>query len=188
MGLPVFASGGISAYASMSVVLYQGEGSTMDDKVRQGIGAALGRIPSGMFILTACHEERRGGMLCSWVQQLCFEPPMISVAVAKGRPIMPLISESRCFGLCQLSKDDKVVLRKFAGGNNVSEDPFLGFDLLHNTSGIPIFSSAMAYVECELAAHLDVEGDHDLFVGKILAGKANAAEPIVHLRDNGFRY
>lgn len=160
----------------------------MDEKTKQGIAGALGRIPSGLFILTAGHEDRRGGMLCSWVQQLCFEPPMVSVAVAKGRPIMPLISESRKFGLCQLSKDEKVILRKFSAGWDANEDPFLGFDLLPNTSGIPIFAGAMAHMECELAAHLDVEGDHDLFVGKILAAGTTGAEPIVHLRTNGLRY
>lgn len=160
----------------------------MDEKVKQGIGAALGRIPSGMFILTACHEDRRGGMLCSWVQQVCFEPPMVSVAVAKGRPIMPLISESRSFGLCQLSASDKIILRKFAGGTDANEDPFLGFDLIDTATDIPIFASAMSYFECELASHLDVEGDHDLFVGKILVGKSNGNEPVIHLRENGFRY
>jgi flavin reductase (DIM6/NTAB) family NADH-FMN oxidoreductase RutF len=160
----------------------------VDENVKQGIAGALGRIPSGLFILTAAHEDRRSGMLCSWVQQLCFEPPMVSVAVAKGRPIMPLISESRRFGLCQLSKDDKVVLRKFSSGVDSSEDPFLGFDLIHNTTGIPVFANTLSYFECELASHLDVEGDHDLFVGRILAAGTQGGEPVIHLRSNGLRY
>lgn len=160
----------------------------VDENNRQGIAGALGRIPSGLFILTAAHEDRRGGMLCSWVQQLCFEPPMVSVAVAKGRPIMPLISESRRFGLCQLSKDDKVILRKFSAGVDSNEDPFLGFDLVHNATNIPVFANTLSYMECELASHLDVEGDHDLFVGRILSASTTGGEPIVHLRNNGLRY
>lgn len=160
----------------------------MDEQTKKGIGSALGRIPSGMFILTAAHEERRGGMLCSWVQQVCFEPPMVSVAVGKGRPIMPLISESRRFGICQLSKDDKVILRKFTGGHDPSEDPFLGFELKHLASGVPVFEKSLTYLECELTSHLDVEGDHDLFVGRVLSGGTPGGEPIVHLRANGFRY
>lgn len=159
-----------------------------DDKLKQGIAGALGRIPSGLFILTAGHEDRRSGMLCSWVQQLCFEPPMLSVAVAKGRPIMPIISESRKFGICQIAKEDKVVLRKFSAGVNPGEDPFLSFDLVPTATGIPVFSSTLSYFECELAAHLDVEGDHDLFVGKVLAANTRGGEPIVHLRSNGLRY
>ena len=151
------------------------------------LAQAIGRIPSGLFVLTAAHEDRRAGMLVSWVQQLCFEPPMISVAVGKGRPIMPLISESRRFGLCQLAEDDKLLLRKFAGGIDADDDPFLGLELAG--ASVPILSSSMSYLECDLACHLDVEGDHDLFVGQVHAGRVNRnSEPKVHIRRNGMRY
>ena len=161
----------------------------MDDKTRQNVGAAIGRIPSGLFILTAQHEDHRAGILVSWVQQVCFQPPMVSVAIAKGRAIMPLISESRRFGLCQLAKGDKVLTRKFAPGLDSSEDPLLGFELVHNTAlGLPILASALGYLECELTCHMDVEGDHDLFIGLVRAGNCAAGEPMVHLRDNGFKY
>lgn len=154
-----------------------------------GIAAALGRIPSGLFILTARHEDRRSGMLASWVQQVCFQPPMISVAVAKGRPIMPLISESRRFGICQLPDNDKIIMRKFAGGTDQNEDPFLGFELVPDTlGGVPIFAKVLGYLECELTCHMDVEGDHDLFVGVVRNGAYIGGNPHIHLRENGFKY
>lgn len=154
------------------------------------LAKALGRIPSGLFVLTAEHEDRRAGMLVSWVQQMCFQPPMLSVAVGKGRPIMPLISESRRFGLCQLGDDDKLLMRKFAGGVELDEDPFLGLELVHGGGvEVPVLANAMAYMECVLACHLDVEGDHDLFVGQIVGGKLNrAVDPKIHIRTNGLRY
>ncbi len=162
---------------------------TMDDKMRQGVGAALGKIPSGLFILTARHEDHRAGILVSWVQQVCFQPPMVSVAIAKGRAIMPLISESRRFGLCQIADTDQVLQRKFAAGVDGSDDPFLGFELLHTTVlNVPILANALAYLECELTCHMDVEGDHDLFIGSIRAGSSAAGKPRVHLRENGFKY
>lgn len=160
-----------------------------DENIKQAIGASLGRIPSGLFILTAKHEDRRFGMLASWVQQVCFHPPMISVAIGKGRPIMPLISESRRFGVCQLPKGEKVILRKFAGGAEQGADPFLGFDLVHDTVlGLPLLAHAMGFLECELTCHMDVEGDHDIFVGVVRNGRYFGGEPYVHIRDNGFKY
>ena len=161
-----------------------------DQELRNAIGSALGRIPSGLFILTAQHEDRRSGMLTSLVQQACFEPPMVCVAVAKGRAIMPLISESRKFGLCQLASNDKVMLRKFSGGVAPGDDPFLGFDLLEShLPGVPIVASALAYLECELTCHMDVEGDHDLFVGVVRSGgEPNPGEPHIHVRKDGFHY
>lgn len=159
------------------------------DSERESIGKALGRIPSGLFILTARHEDRAGGMLASWVQQVCFEPAMVVVAIRKGRPIMPLISESRKFGLCQIGTEDKTLMRKFAAGSEEGEDPFLGMDLVDtNSARVPLLKQALAYMECEVACHMDVEGDHDLFVGKILRGAYQGGEPRVHLRENGFSY
>ncbi|MFW6058894.1 MAG: flavin reductase family protein [Phycisphaeraceae bacterium] len=160
---------------------------------REQISSALARIPSGLFILTAEHEERRMGMLASFVQQVCFEPAMVTVAVAKGRAIMPLISESRQFGLCQLGENDKVMMRKFAAGVAPNEDPFLGFELTHGQlPNLPLLAASLAYLECELTCHMDVEGDHDLFVGTIRGGACNPKrqkdKPHVHLRKSGFDY
>ena len=36
----------------------------------QSLAAALGRIPSGLFILTVGHGEGATGMLASWVQMM----------------------------------------------------------------------------------------------------------------------
>ncbi len=161
----------------------------MDEKTRQCVGAAIGRIPSGLFILTARNEDRRLGMLTSWVQQVSFKPPMISIAIAKGRPIMPLISESRRFGLCQLPSDDRVFLRKFAGHIDPAEDPFLGFEMNGDTvTDLPILANVLGYLECEVVCHLDVDGDHDLFVGQARGGNFISGEPYIHLRQNGFSY
>ncbi len=157
--------------------------------VTAGIAAAIGRIPSGLFVLTARHEDRRAGMLASWVQQVCFAPPMVSVAVAKGRTIMPLISESRHFGLCQLPEGDRVIMRKFVGGIDPSEDPFLGFDLVPETiGGLPILAKSLAWLQCEVVCHVDVEGDHDIFVGVARSGAYVGGQPAVHLRENGLKY
>jgi flavin reductase (DIM6/NTAB) family NADH-FMN oxidoreductase RutF len=156
---------------------------------REAIGLALGRIPQGLFVLTAQSEDRRAGMLASWVQQASFDPPMISVAVAKGRPIMPLISDSHQFGLCQLAADEKVILRKFAGKTAGSEDPFLGFELVENTVlNLPILAGALCYLECQMTTHLDIEGDHDLFIARVAGAGCGKGEPHVHLRENGLKY
>lgn len=153
------------------------------------IGDALGRIPSGLFILTAAFEDRRLGMLASWVQQAAFEPPMISVAIAKGRPIMPLISNSHQFALCQIAKGDKVMIRKFSARIEPPEDPFLGFEMISNpVNKAPVLAGTLCYLECDLVCHMDYEGDHDIFIGKVAAGRLHDGEPMVHLREHGFKY
>jgi len=160
-----------------------------DEPLKQRVGAAIGRIPSGLFILTAWNEDRRMGILTSWVQQVSFKPPLISVAVAKNRPIMLLISESKRFGICQLPKDEKLIMRKFAGQIDPSEDPFLGFEMICDTvMRLPILANVLGYLECEVTCHLDVDGDHNLFVGRVQGGDYLSGEPHVHIRKNGFSY
>ena len=161
-----------------------------EDEAKRGIAQPLGKVPSGLFILTARHEDKTAGMLASWVQQVCFAPPMVSVAIAKGRSIMPLISGSRKFGLCQLRKSEKVIHRKFSShGTDLSEDPFLGFEMASDTAlSLPILAQCLSYLECVVACHIDVEGDHDLFVGQVMAGRYNQGKPWIHVRDDGFVY
>ena len=163
----------------------------LDQGTTDGVAKALGRIPSGLFIMTAAHEDRRMGMLTSWVQQVGFQPPMVSVAIGKGRPILPLISESRQFALCQLPEGDRLLMRKFAGSIDPGEDPFLGFDLVKEQKSVaPILAACLSYVECDVTCHMDVEADHDLFIGTVIGGGMGnvGADPHVHLRENGLRY
>ncbi len=165
----------------------------LEPKIRESVGQAMGRLPSGRFILTAASGEKRMGIVVSFVQQACLTPPMVTVAIAKGRAIMPLISESRQFGLCQLAEDDKIMLRKFRPFNDasVTDDPFLGFEMIRGEMPkLPILSNTLAYLECVLVSHMDIEGDHDLFVGVVRGGsllKANK-QPQVHLRESGQDY
>ncbi len=162
---------------------------TVTPEQREPIGAALANLPGGVWVLTSDQEERRMGMLVGWVQQMCFEPAMVTVAIAKGKAIMPLISESRRFALCQIGDADRVMHRKFSQEPEPHEDPFLGFELVHPRQvGLPILKTSVGYVECELSCHMDVEGDHDLFVGRIISAARFGGEPIVRLRESGFEY
>lgn len=162
----------------------------MDDNQRSAMSSALGVIPSGLFVLTAAHEDRRLGMLVSWVQQVCFEPAMVSISIQKGIPIMPLISESRQFALCQVGTEDRTLIRKFGQQTDLGDDPFLGQQLIKPMMPkLPIIGSAKSYLECELVCHMDVEGDHDVFVGAIRgAGFKPPFEPMVHIREDGMSY
>lgn len=165
-------------------------GWPMDEALRNVVGSALGAIPSGLFVLTAAHDDRRLGTLVGWVQQACFDPPMISVAICKGTPIMPLVSESRHFGLCQLAADDRTLIRKFANATDPGDDPFLGVSLAKpHVHKLPLLEAAHAWFECELSCHMDVDGDHDLFIGTVLHAKHDGPfDPAVHLREDGFGY
>ena len=85
------------------------------------------------------------------------------------------------------------MVRKVAKFNGAAgtEEPFLGFELLQGVlAKLPILSNTMTYLECELVSHMDVEGDHDLFVGAVRGGalRQPKSQPHIRLRDSGQDY
>ena len=58
---------------------------------QKNLASALGRLPSGVFILTLARDGVETGMLASWVQQCAFKPPMVSFVIQRGRAIADLL-------------------------------------------------------------------------------------------------
>ena len=67
----------------------------------------LGRLPSGLFILTIGTGPRATGMLTSWVMQAGLQPPMVSVAVKLGRYVCDWITAGQPFVLNLVGKQQK---------------------------------------------------------------------------------
>ena len=77
-----------------------------------------------------------------------------------------------------------MLLRKFSQRIEPPEDPFLGFNLVQPTiNAAPVLADALGYLECDLVCHMDYEGDHDIFIGRIVAGRYNEGDPFVHVYD-----
>lgn len=166
--------------------------TTAQDPVRETIGRLIGRIPSGLFVLTAADGEgHETGMLASWVQQASFEPPMISVAVNGKRYLNEWLRRNPQIALSLLGESQMNLLKHFARGFEPGEPAFEGIEVLRGKAGLPVLSDSLGYVEGRIAGRLE-SGDHILYVVEVLgAGTGEAAEeqqPKVHIRKNGFSY
>lgn len=151
------------------------------------IATALGRIPSGLAILTAAHDGRSTGMLASWIQQASFDPLMVSVCVKRDRPIETLIDGSGRFVLNIVGADDKGALKHFGKGFGPDENAFEGQAAAEHESGV-ILESAIAHVMCTVSAKV-AAGDHHLYLGEAQDGAAVAeAQPFVHVRKSAVCY
>ena len=74
-------------------------GGRMNAPTNNSLAAALGRIPSGLFILTVRHGSKETAMLASWVQQCSFDPPRLTVAIQKGRELLRWLTDDAAFVL-----------------------------------------------------------------------------------------
>ena len=66
--------------------------STPADK-NGSLAQALGRIPSGLFVLTVRNGAKETGMLASWVQQCSFDPPRLTIAIRQGRDVLEWLED-----------------------------------------------------------------------------------------------
>ena len=153
----------------------------------EGLKAALGRIPSGLYAVGAVLEGRRIGMLCSFIEQAGFEPPMISIALGADRPLRSAFERGSLISVNILGAEDKKILAAFASARE--EDPFAAFTLVDNGHGLPQMADALAWLACRPRGSVP-SGDHVVYVAEVVEGclHREGSEPMIRVRKNGFAY
>jgi flavin reductase (DIM6/NTAB) family NADH-FMN oxidoreductase RutF len=152
------------------------------------LAAALGRIPSGLFVLTLRRDAVETGMLASWVQQCSFNPPQLSVAIQHGRDISPLLSKDAAFTLNVLDDTQTDMIVHFGRGFTLQEPAFDGLEVQRGQTNGPVLGEALAFLECRVVDRFPA-GDHDLIVAEVVAGSLlGEGHPMVHIRKSGMHY
>ncbi|RMH14091.1 MAG: flavin reductase [Planctomycetota bacterium] len=138
------------------------------------IKPAVKQLGAGSYVMTAAYEDQRAGTMVLSVFQCATEPILICVAARKGHPIEPLIRDSHSFAICKIDSTQKLMLRKFATDPVEGEDPFDSFLVERMKTGSPILAKADLVLDCEVVRHFDLEADHELFVGEVVAARIGA--------------
>lgn len=148
----------------------------------------LGRVPSGIYILTVAHQGQSTGMLASWAMQAGFEPPMLTVAVKQGRYVCDWITAGAPFVLNVVGQGDKRLLKHFARGFEPGQPAFEGLEIEPSSRGVPLVPGAIGHLECQPISHID-SGDHRIFLAEVVGGRHSSEEPpMVHVRKSGKHY
>ena len=155
-----------------------------------GFASALGRIPSGLFIVTWRVADADRGMLASWVMQAGFEPALVSVAVGTSRDLLGVIRAGGPFAVNVLAESQRSLLARFGKPPAAGEDPFAGLTVHRTPAGVAALAEAAAWLECRGVAEAAAAGaDHVIVLGRIeAAGGQPDVVPLVHLRRNGLKY
>jgi flavin reductase (DIM6/NTAB) family NADH-FMN oxidoreductase RutF len=96
--------------------------------------------------------------------------------VDKTAAMHATLTASRHYALNILSESQEHLSRRFAlrGPKEVDDVTWITA-----SSGAPILADALAWVDCRLAEILP-GGDHDIFIGEILAGDCRDGLPLVY--------
>jgi flavorubredoxin/flavin reductase (DIM6/NTAB) family NADH-FMN oxidoreductase RutF len=160
--------------------------------VNYGVGSdrtaqAVGRLVGSLCVMTAKRGDVSSAMLASWVSQATFNPPGITVAVAKERALESLSHVGDKFVLNILTEGKQIqknFMKKFAPG----EDRFAGLETSMAQNGCVILTEALAYLECTVVNRMEC-GDHWLVYATVDNGKLlNDGLTAVHYRKTGSFY
>ncbi len=149
---------------------------------------AVGRIVGSLSVVTTKQGDVSSAMLASWVSQATFNPPGLTVAVAKDRAIESLMHVGNKFVLNILAEGRQLrkhFMKPFAPG----EDRFSGVATQSADNGCPILCDALAYLECSIQNRMEA-GDHWIVYASVDNGKVLAPDKLtaVHHRKSGNHY
>jgi flavin reductase (DIM6/NTAB) family NADH-FMN oxidoreductase RutF len=150
----------------------------------------VGRIVGSLGVVTVRRGDASSAMLASWISQASFNPPGLTVAVARDRAIESLLFPGDHFVLNLLEEGRHLALMKhFLRPFGPGEDRFAGVETREAANGSPILAEALAYLECRVASRMEA-GDHWLVY--CIAEAGNVFNPqgrtAVHFRTTGSHY
>ena len=155
---------------------------------------ALGRIIGSLCVLTTRkgegNEQLSGAMVASWVSQASFNPPGISIAVAKDRAVGAMLHCDDYFTLNVLAQGrHNELMKQFLQPFSPGEDRLSGLQVNDSPQGQPILPEALAWLECCVKYRMEC-GDHWLIYAQIKNGKLLDSEgtTAIHHRRTGANY
>ena len=136
----------------------------------------MGRFATGVTVVTTRRGDQLFGMTASAVASLSLHPPLVLVAVDRRASMHQALREGQCFALNILTEDQEALSRRFARSG---PKEFGDLSVTTAVTGAPILADALGWVDCRLT-HVVPGGDHDIFIGEIVAGDAQDGQPLLY--------
>jgi flavin reductase (DIM6/NTAB) family NADH-FMN oxidoreductase RutF len=138
---------------------------TLDAKEQRRI---LGKFATGVTVASTKIGDETWGMTANAVASLSLNPPLVILCIQKEGQPRSKFEQGGCFALNILSEDQQEISDRFAfkGPKDFSD-----LETTTAVTGAPILNGSLGWVDCKLKEILP-GGDHDIFVGEIVAGEA----------------
>ena len=136
----------------------------------------MGMFATGVTVVTTIGQAGHGwAMTANSIISLSLSPPLILFAVDLRNAMRKQLTDSKCFSVNILSRDQEPLSQRFAtpGPKNVDEIESYGA-----VTGAPVLRNALAWLDCRLTEKIP-GGDHEIFIGQIVAGEANSGDPLL---------
>jgi flavin reductase (DIM6/NTAB) family NADH-FMN oxidoreductase RutF len=140
----------------------------------------LRRLDPEIWLVTASHDGRRGGLIATFVNPASIVPeaPRMLVGIAKQHHTHGLIEASRAFTLYLLDESHLDWVWRFGLQSASPRPPGEGPGVrafIDKFAGMPELQP-VAWLECRVEASLDT-GDRTIYLAEVLAGKLEKQTP-----------
>ncbi|MGP0066053.1 MAG: flavin reductase family protein [Isosphaeraceae bacterium] len=150
-----------------------------DSKLQRKI---MGHWATGVTVVTTDGEAGSHGLTANAVASLSLDPPLVLVAVDKRAATLDYLKKNRCFAVNILRLDQQDISTRFA---TPGPKDFSDLNITTVETGSPVLADCLAYLDCRVYEILP-GGDHDIFVGEIVAGEHWGGEPLLYF-SGGYR-
>jgi flavin reductase len=136
----------------------------------------LGQFATGVTVVTTGGTAGLHGMTANAVASLSLDPPLVLVAVDKRALTLEFLKKNGCFAINILRIDQEELSKRFAAPG---PKDFSDLKIASAATASPILADCLAYVDCKVVDILP-GGDHEIFVGEIVAGEHYQGEPLLY--------
>jgi flavin reductase (DIM6/NTAB) family NADH-FMN oxidoreductase RutF len=140
------------------------------------------RLTTGVYVVTASHQDQRGGFTAAWVTQIAFEPLLLAISVNTGNATWPLIESSRRFVINVLGDTQLELARRFGTRSGREEDKLSGVPTTRAERGGVVLTTALAWLDCMVWDFVDAGQDHVLVIARVDGGGVldATAQPLIY--------
>jgi flavin reductase (DIM6/NTAB) family NADH-FMN oxidoreductase RutF len=147
----------------------------MAEKKERGARDALRLLsPGPVTLISTMYRDQPNLMTAAWLLPLSLDPVRIGVAIHPSRLTHEFISKSEWFAI-NIPNVDLITAVNTCGLRSGRESDKFAFTGLTPADAqeieAPLVAECVAHIECGVAERLTL-GDHDLFVGSVLAVSA----------------
>ena len=135
-----------------------------------------GQFATGVAVVTTRYGDGEiTGMTANAVMSLSLDPPLVVVSVDKKAIIHGCLNDGQCYAINILTREQEDLSTRFA---TPGPKDFSDLEWTESQTGAPILKDTLGYLDCKLTGIMPA-GDHDMFVGEIVAGDLGEGVPLL---------
>jgi len=143
----------------------------------QEFRAACGRFATGVTIATVLDSESQPhGLTVSSFTSVSLDPPLISICLGHAVTVIDLFRDASFFGINILAEEQQALSERFA---RRGLDRFQDVGWTLGEYRVPLIDGVLAAIECQADQRITA-GDHDIFVGRMVATRVRDGAPLLH--------